>query len=98
MVSVMLDETSAAKLKDIPLSNDTVARSIHNISDDLEDQWTYCVIHREALVSKQLSLKLNEVLKDAVGMVNFIKTRLVKAQMFSALCEEMGAKHTVVLS
>ncbi len=28
MVSIMLDETSAAKLKAIPLSNDTVARRI----------------------------------------------------------------------
>lgn len=28
MVSVMLDETSAAKLKAVPLSNDTVARRI----------------------------------------------------------------------
>nr|XP_055067936.1 zinc finger BED domain-containing protein 5-like [Misgurnus anguillicaudatus] len=202
MVSIMLDETSAAKLKAIPLSNDTVARRIRDISDDLEDQlieklrdtrfalqvdeatvsnkdclfisyvrfihsesvkedllfckyvqtratadelfkildsyliehdlkwenclgfcsdgaqtmagrrkglqalikrvapkaqWTHCVIHREALASKQLSSELNEVLTDVVGMVNFIKTRSLKARMFSALCEEMGADHTAVL-
>ncbi len=36
MVSIMLDETSAAKLKAIPV-NDTVARRICNISSDLED-------------------------------------------------------------
>ncbi|XP_048048380.1 zinc finger BED domain-containing protein 5-like [Megalobrama amblycephala] len=202
MVSVMLDETCAGKLKAIPLSNDTVARRIHNISDDLEDQlmeklrdtgfalqvdeatvsnqdclfisyvrfvyseslredllfckyvqtratadelfkildsyliehdlkwenclgfcsdgaqtiagrrkglqalikrvapqaqWTHCVIHREALASKQLSPELNKVLTDVVAMVDFIKARPLKARMFSALYEEMGADHTGVL-
>lgn len=38
MVSIMLDETRAVRLKAIPLSNDTVARHIHDISDDLEDE------------------------------------------------------------
>ena len=40
MVSTMLDETSASKLKVIPLSNDTVARRICDISNDLEEQLT----------------------------------------------------------
>ncbi len=55
------------------------------------------VIHREALASRQLSLELNEVLTEVVSVVNFIKTRPLKAQLFSALCEEMGADHTSVL-
>ena len=40
MVSVMLDETSAAKLKAALffLSNDTIARCICDISSDLEEQ------------------------------------------------------------
>lgn len=38
MVSVMLDDASAAKLKTIPLSNDTVARRINDIANDLQDQ------------------------------------------------------------
>lgn len=202
MVSVMLDETSAAKLKTIPLSNDTVAKRICDISNDLEDQlveklrdtrfalqvdeatvsnqdclfisyvrfvcseslredllfckyvqtratadelfkildsyltehglkwencigfcsdgaqtmagkrkglqaltkrvapeaqWTHCVIHREALASKHLSPELNDVLTVVVSAVNFIKTRPLKARLFSALCEEMGADHTAVL-
>lgn len=190
MVSTMLDDTSAEKLKAVPLSNDTVARCICDISDDLEEQltekmknkrfalqvdeaidsskdclfiayvrfvmseslyedllfckyvpsratdltehglkwenclgvctdgaqtmagkkkglqalikrvspnaqWTHCVIHRET--SRQMSPELNKVLNDVVGVVNFIKTRPLKVQLFSALCEEMGAKHSTVL-
>ena len=60
-------------------------------------QWTHCVIHREALASRQLSPDLNEILNEVVSVVNFIKTRPLKARLFSALCEEMGADHTAVL-
>ena len=38
MVSVMLDDASAAKIKTIPLSNDTVARRINDIANDLKEQ------------------------------------------------------------
>lgn len=38
MVSVMLDDISAAKVKTIPLSNDTVARRINDIANDLQEQ------------------------------------------------------------
>ncbi|KAI4804158.1 hypothetical protein KUCAC02_025795 [Chaenocephalus aceratus] len=60
-------------------------------------QWTHCVIHREALASRQLSPDLNEIFNEVVSVVNFIKTRPLKACLFSALCEEMGAVHTAVL-
>ncbi|KAA8589262.1 hypothetical protein FQN60_012627 [Etheostoma spectabile] len=43
-------------------------------------------MHREVLASRQLNPGLNEVLTEVVSMVNFIKT-----QLFSALCEKMGA-------
>ncbi|XP_060771673.1 zinc finger BED domain-containing protein 5-like [Neoarius graeffei] len=61
-------------------------------------QWTHCMIHREALASKQLSPELNGVMTDVIATVNYIKTRPVKARLFSVLCEEMGSKHTAVLS
>ena len=54
---------------------------------------THCIIHREALASRQISPELNEVLTEVVSVVNFTKTRRLKAQQFSALCEEMGADH-----
>lgn len=60
-------------------------------------QWTHCIIHREALASRQLSPELNEVLTAVVDVVNFIKTRPLKVRLFSALCEGMGADHTAVL-
>ncbi|XP_024145995.1 zinc finger BED domain-containing protein 5 [Oryzias melastigma] len=60
-------------------------------------QWTHCMIHREALVSKQLSPDLHDVMTDVITTVNYIKTRPVKARIFSALCEEMGSDHTAVL-
>lgn len=60
-------------------------------------QWTHCMIHREALASKQLSPKLNDVMTHVIATVNYIKTRPVKARIFSALCEEMGSDHTAIL-
>ncbi|XP_041844388.1 protein FAM200A-like isoform X1 [Melanotaenia boesemani] len=202
MVSAMIDDNCAAKLRAIPLSNDTIARRICDISNDLEDQlieklqdirfslqvdeatdsnknclliayvrfvtsdslsedllfckyianratalevfnlidgyltehglkwencagictdgaqtmagkksglqalikkvspnaqWTHCILHREALAARHMSPELNEVMTDVISVVNFIKTRPLKARMFSALCEEMGAEHTAVL-
>lgn len=38
MMSVMLDDASAAKIKAIPLSNDTVARRINDMANDLKEQ------------------------------------------------------------
>ncbi|CAJ1059684.1 zinc finger BED domain-containing protein 5-like [Xyrichtys novacula] len=44
-----------------------------------------------------MSPELNEVLTDAIRVVNFIKTRPLKARLFSALCDEMGAMHSDLL-
>lgn len=38
METIMIDEKSAAKLKTMPLSNDTIVRRISDISNGLEDQ------------------------------------------------------------
>ena len=59
--------------------------------------WTHCVIHREALASKYLSPTLNQVLEYVVNVVNFIKTRPLKARFFKKLCEDMGSEHTSLL-
>ena len=54
MVSVMLNETSAAKLKAVPLSNDTVVRRICNIPSDLEEQLV------EKLQERHFALQVGE--------------------------------------
>ncbi len=35
----MLDEASVTKLKTIPVSNDTISRWIHDIANDIEEQF-----------------------------------------------------------
>ncbi|CAH1112074.1 unnamed protein product [Psylliodes chrysocephalus] len=58
---------------------------------------TYCVIHREALVSKEMSSGLNIVLTTVVTVVNYIKIRPLKPRIFNALCKDMGAEHSTLL-
>jgi hypothetical protein len=55
--------------------------------------WTHCVIHREALASQYLCPLLNDV-ETVIQIVNFIKTRPVKARFFQQFCTDMGAEHT----
>ncbi|XP_076592490.1 LOW QUALITY PROTEIN: protein FAM200A-like [Chaetodon auriga] len=38
MVSIVIDEKSAEKIKSVPLSNNTVSQRIHDIADNLEEQ------------------------------------------------------------
>lgn len=59
--------------------------------------WTHCMIHREALASKEMSPGLNFVLTTVVMAVNYIKTRPVKSRIFAALCKDMGTVHSALL-
>lgn len=59
--------------------------------------WTHCMIHREALASKEMSPGLNIVLTTVVTVVNYIKMRPLKTRIFSALCKDMGAEHSTLL-
>ena len=61
------------------------------------DKWTHCLTHPEALASQQLSADLNEVPKIFVKIVNFIKTRFLKACIFQRLCDELRAEHNNLL-
>uniref|UniRef100_A0AAY5KSP4 DUF4371 domain-containing protein n=1 Tax=Esox lucius TaxID=8010 RepID=A0AAY5KSP4_ESOLU len=58
-----------------------------------EVQWNHCVIHREALASKNISPVLHDVLNDSNKLINFIKSRPLNARLFHRLCEDMGAEH-----
>lgn len=59
--------------------------------------WTHCMIHREALASKEMSPGLNIVLTTVVTVVNYIKMRPLKSRIFSALCKDMGSVHSQLL-
>ncbi|GFX88874.1 SCAN domain-containing protein 3 [Trichonephila clavipes] len=59
--------------------------------------WTHCMIHREALASKEISLGLNIVLMTVVTVVNYIKMRPLKSRIFSGLCKDMGAVYSSLL-
>jgi hypothetical protein len=39
---------------------------------------------------------LNTVLQTVIKVVNYIKTRLVKARFLKKMSEEMGAEHTLL--
>jgi hypothetical protein len=62
-----------------------------------EALWTHCMIHRQALASKDLSPILDQVLQTSITVVNFIKTRPLQARLFARLCNEMGADFTSLL-
>ena len=48
----------------------------------------HCVIHRQHLVAKNLSEKLNVSLQFVITSVNAIKTRALKDRLFRQLCHE----------
>ncbi|XP_051578028.1 protein ZBED8 [Myxocyprinus asiaticus] len=56
----------------------------------------HCMIHHQAQASKHLSDELNEMLKTAVKIVNFIKAHPVNKRIFAELCED-EAHQTLLL-
>jgi hypothetical protein len=57
----------------------------------------HCIIHREALASRDLKPKLHSALQEAVKVVNFVKARLLNSRLFAILCEEVQADHKPLL-
>ena len=80
MVSVMLDDASAAKLKTIPLSNDTVARRIDDIANDLQEQLV------DKLKDKRFALQFDEA-TDSNKDCLFIA--YVRFDLSNSLCEDL---------
>jgi len=58
---------------------------------------SHCCLHREALAVKRMPKELNEVLKEVIKLVNFIKARPLNSRIFTLLCEDMGSIHTKLL-
>ncbi|XP_050066002.1 SCAN domain-containing protein 3-like [Aphis gossypii] len=63
-----------------------VVRRIKEVAPDAE--WTHCMLHREAFVSKKMSTELNKVLSESVKIINFIKSGALNSRLFYKLCEE----------
>lgn len=59
--------------------------------------WTHCIIHREALAAESLSKDMSDVVETVVKVVNYLKTRPMKARFFAKLCDDMGADHSSLL-
>ena len=56
--------------------------------------WVYCSIHREALAAKGMPDSLKDVLDTTVKM---FKARPLNSRIFSALCNDMGSDHVMLL-
>lgn len=59
--------------------------------------WVHCMIHREALVSKNMPPNLMSVLDTGVKIINFIKARPLNSRIFAHICKEMGSEHQHLL-
>jgi len=44
-----------------------------------------------------MPLELKQVIKEAVCIVNYIKSRPLKSRLFKKVCEEMGSQHYSLL-
>ena len=55
------------------------------------------VTHREMLAGQKMSLELNNVLQDVIKIINHIKVCALNSRLFTQLCEEMDAEHTLLL-
>ena len=64
---------------------------VHDVAVNAKS--THCLVHREALALQQSSGDCNGVLEVAVKTVNFIKARLLKAQLFQYLCDKLAADY-----
>lgn len=59
--------------------------------------WTHCMLHRAALVSKNLSEDLNNIFTKVTKVINYIKNSSLKVRLFAKLCEDMEASYTSLL-
>ena len=57
----------------------------------------HCIIHREALASKDLGQSMSEVISLCVKVVNLIKNCPLQSQLFSQLSNELGSEHSNLL-
>ena len=62
-----------------------------------DDLWTHCMLHRAALVSKNISEELNNVFAKVTKVMNYIQNSPLKTRLLAKLCEDMGANYISLL-
>lgn len=58
---------------------------------------SHCILHREALVAKNLPRDLNDTLTSAVKMINNMKMKPLQARIFAKICSEENSEHKTLL-
>lgn len=64
------------------------------MKDEVPDMMAvHCVVHRENLASKNLSPRLNSVMKSVIKVVNLIKAHPKMDRLFRVFCQDMDEQH-----
>ena len=58
---------------------------------------THCMIHRQVLATQTLPHEFQEIMKNVVSAVNFVKASALNSRLFSKLCSELDASNNVLL-
>ena len=58
---------------------------------------THCMIHRQVLATKTLPQEFQDIMKNVVSVVIFVKTSASNSRLFSKLCSELDASNNVLL-
>jgi len=58
----------------------------------------HCIIHRGALVSKELSSVFNEVMQVVIKVVKLVKSRDLKCRLFKDLCSIENENHSTFIT
>lgn len=58
---------------------------------------SHCILHREALVAKDMPRELNDTLTSAVKMINNMKMKPLQARIFAKICFEENSEHKTLL-
>ena len=60
-------------------------------------KFNHCIIHRQALASKELSADFDNVMTVSVTVINFVKGRDLNARIFKKICEENDSEYERLL-
>lgn len=63
-----------------------------------ESTRSHCLLHRHALAVKIMPTSLENMLDQAVQIINYIEAWLHQPRLLKILCEELGAQHTALLN